>query len=152
VPVRRAALRLRRHGVVLAGPLLRAGLLCSAATVLLRSGWPLPPLGAAALALAAWATLRAVGRWERTLVLITRGDVRVVHGTLRRRSRSVERGAGPVEVDQRFVGRLLGYGTVVVGGLELDHMARPHALARLLAQPPATRDEPAESTAAAAAR
>jgi hypothetical protein len=40
--------------------------------------------------------------------------------------------AGAVEVEQSFLGRLLGYGTLVAGELEVPYVARPADVARLL--------------------
>jgi hypothetical protein len=39
---------------------------------------------------------------------------------------------GPVEVEQGVVGRVLGYGTLVAGELEVPYVARPREVARLL--------------------
>jgi uncharacterized membrane protein YdbT with pleckstrin-like domain len=70
--------------------------------------------------------LRAVWRWERSRVVVTPEKVLVVEGTWRRRTRAVRLGAVEVvELQQSLAGRLLGYGTVVVGTLPLDHVPRP---------------------------
>jgi hypothetical protein len=130
MPVRLDA---RPHGIVLAGPLAKALVLAGAGGALLALGRPLAPLGALPLALAAAIALRAVWRWERTRLLVTDDEVRVVSGTLRRRAASVSRGRiGPVEVEQSLVGRVLGYGTLVAGDLEVPYVARPGEVARLL--------------------
>jgi hypothetical protein len=39
---------------------------------------------------------------------------------------------GVVEVDQTLSGRLLGYGTLVAGELEIPYVPRPREVARLL--------------------
>lgn len=54
----------------------------------------------------------------------------VVHGTLQRRTASASLD-GVVEVEQSLLGRLLGYGTVVAGELEVPYV--PRDLVRLLA-------------------
>jgi uncharacterized membrane protein YdbT with pleckstrin-like domain len=118
----------RLHGVVLAWPLGRAGLLGIAGAVLVFAGWPFSVGGAIALALAAFAALRTVWRWERTRVFVTDERLVVVDGTLRRREAAVALARGPVEVEQSLLGRLLDYGTVVVGELEIRHVPGPRAL------------------------
>ena len=52
-----------------------------------------------------------------------------MRGTLRRRIAAVrlER-VGAVEVDQSLVGRLLGYGTLVAGPLEITYVPQPRSL------------------------
>jgi membrane protein YdbS with pleckstrin-like domain len=130
-----AAIRLdvRPHGVVLARPLGGAVLLAGAGGALVALGWPVSPLGALAVCAAALLALRAVWRWERTRVVVTGDELRVVTGTLRRRSATVALSrVGAVEVEQSVLGRLLGYGTLVAGDLEVAHVARPRAVARLL--------------------
>jgi membrane protein YdbS with pleckstrin-like domain len=123
----------RPHGVVLARPLAKALVLAAAGGVLVTLGWPVSPVGALAVATAALVALGAVWRWERTRVVVTSDELRVVSGTLRRRSASVALSrVGPVEVEQGLAGRLFGYGTLVAGDLEVPHVARPRAVARLL--------------------
>ena len=126
-------LETRRHGIVLARPLTRSLLLGAGGVVLLAQGWPLSLLGALALAVGAGLALAAVWRWERTRVVVTSEKLFVVHGTLRRRAAAVrlER-LDAVEVEQSVLGRLLGYGTLVAGGLEISAVARPRELVRLL--------------------
>jgi membrane protein YdbS with pleckstrin-like domain len=121
----------RPHGVVLAGPLARSGLLGIAGAVLVFSGWPYSLGGAAALALAAVGALRAVWRWERTRILVTDERLVVLEGTLQRREAAVplER-LGAVEVRQSLLGRMLDYGTVVAGDLEVQYVPRPRTLLR----------------------
>ena len=126
-------LETRRHGIVLARPLTRSLLLGAGGVVLLAQGWPLSLLGALALAVGAGLALAAVWRWERTRVVVTSEKLFVVQGTLRRRAAAVrlER-LDAVEVEQSVLGRLLGYGTLVAGGLEISAVARPRELIRLL--------------------
>jgi uncharacterized membrane protein YdbT with pleckstrin-like domain len=125
----------RRHGVVLVRPLVRALVLAGAGAALLRVGWPASPAGAALLALAAIVALRAVWRWDRTRVVVTDESLVVVHGVLRRGRASVPlRGVEAIELEQTLPGRLFGYGTLVVGALEVRYVPRPRQLYRLLAR------------------
>ena len=115
------------------GPLAKALVLAGAGAVLLTIGWPVSPLGALGVGAAAVVLLGAVWRWERTRLVVTSDELRVVSGTLRRRSASVALSRlGPVEVEQGVLGRVLGYGTLVAGDLEVPHVARPRAVERLL--------------------
>jgi membrane protein YdbS with pleckstrin-like domain len=118
----------RLHGVVLAWPLGRAAVLGTAGAVLVFAGWPVSVAGAVALAVAAVGALRAVWRWERTRILVTDERLVVVDGTLRRREAAVPLGSGSVEVEQSLLGRVLDYGTVVVGELAVDYVPGPRSL------------------------
>jgi uncharacterized membrane protein YdbT with pleckstrin-like domain len=109
---------------VLVRPFAKAVLLGGAGGALVVLGWPASVAAAALLALGTLVALRAVWRWERTRVLMGEGRLTVVDGTLRRRSASAELG-GAVEIEQSFVGRLLGYGTVTVGELEVPYVPVP---------------------------
>ncbi len=123
----------RRHAVVLAGPLARAAVLAVGGVSGFVLGWPLSVLGLGLLVLAAAIALRAVWRWERTHVVLTTEKLFVVHGTVRRRAAAVrlER-VGAVEIEQSLLGRLLGYGTVVAGDLEITHVPDPGRLVERL--------------------
>ena len=123
----------RRHAIVLAGPLLRAVGLAAGGASAFVLGWPLSAVGAVLLALGAAIALRAVWRWERTHVVLTTEKLFVVYGTVRRRAAAVrlER-IGPVEIEQTLLGRLLGYGTLVAGPLEIEHVPRPRSVYRLV--------------------
>jgi uncharacterized membrane protein YdbT with pleckstrin-like domain len=132
-PEEQVRLRDRRHAVVLAGPFVRSLALACAGLVVLWLGWPYSPAGALLLTLGALLAVRAVWRWERTHVGVTSEQIFIVDGTLRRRAAAVRLGrVGAVELEQSLPGRLLGYGTVTAGGLEIDYVARPRELARLL--------------------
>jgi hypothetical protein len=123
----------RRHGVVLARPLAQAGGLAGAGAVLLVQRWPLQLPGAALVVLAAAVCLRAVWRWERTRLVVTTEKVCLVDGTLRRRAASVRlRAIEKLELEQSFPGRLLGYGTLVAGSLEIEHVPEPRSVCRLV--------------------
>lgn len=131
----RVFLDARRHGIVLVRPLARALAATVAGGALLAFAWPLAVAGALLMALGALLSLRAVWLWERTRVVITSDKVFVVQGTLRRRAKAVRLGAiEAVEVDQSLPGRLLGYGTVVIGPLALDNVAEPKRVCRLVEQ------------------
>lgn len=116
----------RRHGVVLARPLARALVPAGVGVALLVRPWPLTVPGAVLLALGALLALRAVWRWDRTRVVVTTEKLFVVHGILRRSSAGVRlRSVETVELEQSPAGRLLGYGTLTVGSLEVTYV--PHA-------------------------
>lgn len=119
----------RRHGVVLVGSFVRAFALAGPGLLAVVVGWPATVLGALLLAAAALVVLRAVWRWERTRVVLTTEKLFVVHGTLRRRAAAVRLARiGPVEIEQTLLGRLLGYGTIIAGDLEITHVPRPQRL------------------------
>jgi hypothetical protein len=116
----------RPHGVVLARPLVRAAVLAATGALLVVLGWPATAGGAVLLGLAAMVALRAVWRWERTRVVLTSEKLFVVHGTWRRRAAAVRLArADPIEVEQSALGRLLGYGTLVAGELEIGFVQDP---------------------------
>jgi uncharacterized membrane protein YdbT with pleckstrin-like domain len=126
-------LEARRHGIVLARPLVWAIVLAGVGGVLTTVPWPLSVGGAAIVAVGAFVGLRAVWKWERTRVVVTTEKVFVVTGTMRRHARSVRLAAvEAVEIEQTFPGQLLGYGTVVVGPLALDHVPKPKSVYRLV--------------------
>ena len=130
---RRPRLVARRHGIVLAAPLGRALALSAMGVAAVLVGWPATPVGALALALGAAAALRAVWRWERTRIVVTGEELAVLEGTLRRRHARVPLAqVGTVEIEQSLPGRVLGYGTVVAGDLEIPYVARPRELAAIL--------------------
>jgi len=123
----------RRHGVVLARPLAQAVVLALIGGILLAQPSPLPVLGAVLMAIAAVVCLRAVWRWERTHLVVTTDKVCLVDGTLRRRSATVRlRAVENLELEQSLTGRLLGYGTLVAGPLEIDHVPEPRSVYRLV--------------------
>ncbi|HSL63937.1 MAG TPA: PH domain-containing protein [Gaiellaceae bacterium] len=132
-PDERICLRARRHGVVLVRPFAKAGALAAAGAALAVLGWPATVAAATLLALAALVALRAAWRWERTQLVVTTEKVVVVDGTLRRRAATVGLGRiGAVELEQTLAGRLLGYGTVVAGDLEIPYVPQPRRVAVLV--------------------
>jgi membrane protein YdbS with pleckstrin-like domain len=126
-------LEARRHGIVLARPLVWAIVLAGVGGVVTTAAWPFSVIGAGIIAVAALLALRAAWKWERTRMVVTTDKVFVVNGTLRRRARAVRLSAvEAVELEQTVAGQLLGYGTVIVGPLALDHIPRPKAVYRLV--------------------
>lgn len=126
-------LEARRHGIVLARPLFWAVVLSGVGGVVSTAPRPFSLAGAALIALGVLIALRAVWKWERTRVVVTTDRVFVVGGTLRRRAHAVRLAAvEAVEIEQTLVGQLLGYGTVVVGPLALDHLPKPKSVYRLV--------------------
>jgi uncharacterized membrane protein YdbT with pleckstrin-like domain len=126
-------LEARRHGIVLVRPLAWSIVLAGVGGIVLTLPWPLSVAGAAVVAGSALVALRAVWKWERTRVVVTTEKVFVAGGTWRRHARAVRLAAvEAVELEQSLPGRLLGYGTVVVGPLALDHVPRPKHLYRLV--------------------
>jgi uncharacterized membrane protein YdbT with pleckstrin-like domain len=119
----------RRHGIVLAGTVARALALAAAGAVLVALGWPYSLAGAIVMAIAAVLALRAVWRWDRTKLVLTSEQLYIVSGVLRRRTATVRLSAlGAVEIEQSLLGRLLGYGTVIAGELEIDFVPEPGEL------------------------
>jgi uncharacterized membrane protein YdbT with pleckstrin-like domain len=116
----------RRHAVVLAGPLVRALGLATVGIGCMAIGWPASIMGVLLQAGGAGIALRAVWMWERTRVVVTTEKLFVVHGTFRRRAAAVRlKRLGAVEIEQSLVGRVMGYGTIVAGDLEIDYVPEP---------------------------
>jgi uncharacterized membrane protein YdbT with pleckstrin-like domain len=126
-------LEARHHEIVLARPLLRALVLVLVGLFGVLYGWPLSPLGALLLAGAAATALLAVWRWERTRLVVTSEKLALVHGTLRQRSSSVRLSRLDTFVlEQTLPGRVLGYGTLVAGELEIPYVPEPRRVYRLV--------------------
>ena len=86
-------LEMRRHGVVLARPLIRSGGVAIAGIFILTLPWAAAAgIGAGLIAVAAAFTLRAVWQWERTRIVVTTEKLYVVNGTLHRRTKAVKLG------------------------------------------------------------
>lgn len=125
-PEEHVCLDARRHTVVLARPLSRAVLLAAGGILLLTLSWPVSAAGALLLVVAAVGALVAVLRWDRTRFVVTTEKVFLVHGVTRRRASAVMLSSlRLVALDQSLPGRLLGYGTLQAGPLEVDYV--PHA-------------------------
>ena len=126
-------LEARRHGIVLVVPLLRALALAFAGIACLLLPSPASVLAPLLVGIAALLALRCVWGWEATRLVVTRERLLVSTGILRRREAAVRFARiGPVEVEQSLLGRLLGYGTLVAGDIELRCVPRPRELSRLV--------------------
>ncbi len=126
-------LEAHRHGIALARPLFRAFVLAAGGSACFFAPWTAVwAAGAALLALAAMTAVVAVARWDRTHLVVTGTALVVEHGFLRRSSASVSLSGTVFEVERPLLGRILGYGTVVAGELEIDCV--PRRLTRLLQQ------------------
>jgi membrane protein YdbS with pleckstrin-like domain len=129
----RICLDARRHGVVLARPVAKAVGLALLGGGALFLAWPFSAAGAPTLAAAALVCVRAVWRWDRTRVVVTTEKLFVVHGVLRRSAAGVPlRGVQAIELEQTLPGRVLGYGTLVVGPLEVTHVPQARRVYRLV--------------------
>ena len=123
----------RRHGVVLVPPLLRALVLAVLGSTAFLGGWPVSVAGAALLVVAAVSATAAVWRWDRTHVVLTEEKLFVIYGIVRKRAAAVRlTKIGSVEIEQSLLGRLLGYGTIVAGDLEIRYVPRPRELCGLV--------------------
>ena len=126
-------LEAHRHGIALARPLLRAFLLAVAGAACFFAPWTVVgAAGAILLGLAAVIAVVGVTRWDRTHLLVTENALVVEHGFLRRSTASISLSGTVFEVERPLLGRILGYGTVVAGELEIDCV--PRRLTRLLQQ------------------
>ena len=126
-------LDVHRHGIALARPLLRALTLALAGALCLWAPWTVTAaVGAVLLALAAVIVVIAVARWDRTHLSITGSALVIEHGFLNRRTASISLNGTVFEVERTMWGRILGYGTVIAGELEIDCV--PRRLTRLLQQ------------------
>ena len=123
----------RPHTAALFRPLSRSILLALGGGVLVGLSPPwLGVVGAILLGIGALLALRAVLRWDRTSLVVTTEKLLVVHGVARRRAAAVRFArVGPVEVEQGLVGRMLGYGTVIAGELEIPYVPDPRRVGRL---------------------
>ena len=132
-PEERVCVDSRRHGVVLVKPLSRALALAVLGVTSFALGWPLSLAGAGLLIVSALVALAGVWKWDRTHVVLTTEKLFIVHGVVRRQAAAVQLArVGTVEVDQSLLGRLLGYGTIVAGELEIPGVARPRELLGLV--------------------
>lgn len=125
----------RRHGIVLLRAFVRSFALLGVGIALLASGWPMSVAGAAFAVVSAVLALVAVCRWQRTLIVVTTEKLFVVHGIVRRRAAAVHLSrVGAIEVEQTLLGRLLGYGTLCAGELEIDYVPTPRHVYGLVSQ------------------
>jgi hypothetical protein len=139
----------RCHGIVLVRSFLRAFAIAGPGLFALVLGWPATVVGAALLALAALVAVRAVWDWERTRVVLTTENLCLVTGTLRRHSAAVRlTRVGKIEIEQSLLGRVLGYGTIVAGDLEIAHVPKPRGLLERIAASPESRPAPPDGARA----
>ena len=123
----------RPHTAALFRPLARSVLLALVGGILVGLSPPvLGIFGAVMLGIGALLALRAVLRWDRTSLVVTTDKLLVLHGVAQRRAAAVrlER-VGSVEVEQGLLGRMLGYGTVIAGDLEVPYVPDPRRVCRL---------------------
>jgi membrane protein YdbS with pleckstrin-like domain len=123
----------RPHTAALVRPLSRSVLLALGGGILVGLSPPwIGVVGAVLLGIGALLALRAVLRWDRTSLVVTTEKLLVVHGVAQRRAAAVRFARiGAVEVEQGLVGRLLGYGTVIAGELEIPYVPDPRRVGRL---------------------
>jgi uncharacterized membrane protein YdbT with pleckstrin-like domain len=115
-----------RHGIVLLRPFVRSLAIAGAGAGCFFLPWRQAAFaGVALLVTAALLIVVAVARWDRTHLVLRGDELSLVYGVLRRRSVKVriERGT-PVEVERSLLGRILGYGTVFAGELEIRAVPR----------------------------
>jgi len=125
-PDERTCLDERRHGIVLARPFAKAFALGGLGAGLSWIGGPLTIPGALVLAVAAFVALRAAWSWENVRVVVTTEKLYVSYGFWRRRAAGVRLArTRAIEVEQTMLGRLVGYGTLIAGELEVDYVAHP---------------------------
>jgi uncharacterized membrane protein YdbT with pleckstrin-like domain len=128
-------LETRQHGIVLGWSVVKALVLAGVGAALLVLGWPWSAGGVASMALAALVALRAAWRWDRTKIVLTSERLSVVSGVLRRRTANVRLSSfGTLEIEQTVWGRLLRYGTLIAGELELDYVPDPVELQELITE------------------
>jgi len=132
-PNERVRLEARPHAVVLARPVAAALPFVALGPVGLTLPWPFPLAGALLMTAGALLAVGALWRWERTHLVVTTDKLILVRGTLRRRAAAVRLArVEAIELEQTLAGRLLGYGTLSAGGLEIPFVSRPREVYRLL--------------------
>ena len=128
----RVVFRTRLHPVVFSGAVgFAVFVLGVAALIVMRN--PLTPatirtLVWAAIGFAASGFVMPVLRWRRTAFAVTPRRFLVTVGVLPARMVEIRHGDTAVDVEQTLGGRLLGYGTVVIGDLAIHRVARAVAL------------------------
>jgi membrane protein YdbS with pleckstrin-like domain len=132
-PGEKVRFQARPHTAALLRPLGRSVALAVVGAILV--GWSpawLGALGALLLGAGAVLALGAVWRWDRTSLVVTTDKLLVVYGVARRRAAAVRFARiGSVEVEQGVLGRLLGYGTLIAGDLEIPYVPDPRRVCRL---------------------
>jgi uncharacterized membrane protein YdbT with pleckstrin-like domain len=119
----RVCFDVRRHGVVLMRPFLWATALGVAGLFLLAMPWPVPVAAPLVIGIGAVSAFAAVWRWDRTRFVVTTEKVFLVQGVTRKRASAVRlRGLRSISLEQSVLGRMLGYGTLHAGPLEVEHV------------------------------
>jgi uncharacterized membrane protein YdbT with pleckstrin-like domain len=122
-PEERVFVDVRRHGVVLVRPFLRALALTVVGVFLLAMPWPVPLAGPIVIVVAALMAFTAVWRWDRTRFVVTSDKVFLVEGVARKRAAAVRtQGLRSIGLEQSLTGRLFGYGTLQAGPLEVEYV------------------------------
>jgi uncharacterized membrane protein YdbT with pleckstrin-like domain len=122
-PEERVYFDVRRHGVVLMRPFLWATALAIVGLFLLAMPWPVPVLAPLVIGIGAVSAFAAVWRWDRTRFVVTTEKVFLVEGVARKRAAAVKlHGLRSISLEQSLLGRLLGYGTLHAGPLEVEHV------------------------------
>jgi membrane protein YdbS with pleckstrin-like domain len=132
-PGEQVRLEERPHPAALLRPLGRSfGLAVVGAVFVLAAPSSLGLVGAGLLAIGAVLALAAVWRWDRTLLVVTTDKLFIVYGVAQRRAAAVRLArVGPVEMEQGVLGRVLGYGTVIAGDLEIPFVPDPDRVCSL---------------------
>jgi uncharacterized membrane protein YdbT with pleckstrin-like domain len=122
-PDERVYFDVRRHGVVLLRPFLWATALTIVGVFLLAMPWPVPILAPIVIGIGAISAFSAVWRWDRTRFVVTTEKVFLVQGVARKRASAVRlHGLRSISLEQSPLGRVLGYGTLHAGPLEIEHV------------------------------
>lgn len=125
----------RRHGVVLMRPFLRAVGLAAGGLLFLLLPWPVPIIGPVFIGAGALSAIAAVWRWDRTRFVVTTDKVFLVEGVARKRASAVRlRSLRVISLEQSVLGRLLGYGTLVAGPLEVEYVPHPRRVRDVVEQ------------------
>jgi uncharacterized membrane protein YdbT with pleckstrin-like domain len=122
-PQERVCFDVRRHGVVLMRPFLWASTLLVVGLFLMALPWPVPVAAPLVMGIGAVSAIAAVWRWDRTRFVVTTEKVFLVEGVTRKRAAAVRlRGLRSITLEQSLWGRMLGYGTLHAGPLEVEHV------------------------------
>ena len=153
-PQERVCLDERRHGIVLVPKFGKALAVAALGVGLSWVGGPFTIAGAIVLAVAACVAVRAAWSWESTRVVVTTEKLYVAYGFVRRRAAGVRLArTRTIEVEETLLGRLLGYGTLIAGELEVDYVTDPWRVWQVAGgsedEPAARRRPPARREASA---
>jgi uncharacterized membrane protein YdbT with pleckstrin-like domain len=123
----------RPHAAALLRPLARAVVLALVGAILVAvAPTSVGLVGAFLLIAAATVALAAVWQWDRTHLVLTTEKLLIVYGIAQRKAAAVRLArVGPVEMEQSVFGRMLGYGTVIAGELEIPYVPDPHRVCSL---------------------